>query len=759
MGKVLRRSFLIGTAAIAGGVAFGIYKLRQPYSNPLEGQTAEGEETFNPYLKITRDNKITIMIPRAEMGQGVSTTLTALVAEELDVSMGQVAVEIAPASYAYYNSAMLADGAPLAHYNRKTMAEITRSAMGVAGKVLGLQVTGGSSSIADAYEKLRHAGAAARETLKLAAYKSTGIAVKDMKTEDGMVILPDGKALTYGALAQVAATLDPPADLELRPDSEWKILGKSTPRTDALAKSTGAGIFAIDVDLPDMVYATLRMNPRLGGPMISFDATQAKKVRDVIDVIDLTGPEDEAFGGGFAVIATNTWAAIQGAEAVEVEWGPAAYPADTDGIMKLIDEALKTGEGDEMRNEGDVDLAFADAPRDSIAEARYQVPYLAHATMEPMNATAQLKNGRLDIWVGTQAPTIVRSDCAAEAGVDEEDTFIHSTYLGGGFGRRGEVDFARFTTRVAKTTGGKPVKLVWTREEDMTHDAYRPASMSHWRALLDKEGYPTAIDARIAAPSPVASILKRIYPSLSPMGPDSSITQGAFDQPYTVGDYRVSGIKAAVDIPVGFWRSVGNSYNGFYHESFIDELAARSAIDPLNYRLKLMKDHPTAIGVVNKVAEMSNWSSPKEDGRAKGLAFTLSFGCWVAQVVEVAQTDDGIRITNVWCAADIGQALDPAIVKTQLQSGIVFGLSSAIGQEITFDDGMVDQQNFDSFDAMRMNQCPKIHVELLETAAHRGGAGEPGTPPSIPALANAIFALTGQRIRSMPLSNEVDFHS
>lgn len=759
MGKILRRTFLIGTAAIAGGVAFGAYQLNKTYDNPLETDLAEGETTFNPFLKITKANDITIMIPRAEMGQGVATTLAALVAEELDVEMATIKTEIAPASYAYYNSGMMADGAPLAHYNRTTMANMTRSTMAGLGKVLGLQVTGGSSSIVDAFERMRHAGCAARETLLLAAKDQTGIATSEMKTEAGSVILPDGKKLSYGELAEAAAKLSPPSDMKLRSESEWKILGKSVPRTDVVAKSTGQPIYGIDIELPDMIYATLRMNPRLGGSMKSFDASEAKKVKNVIDVVDLTGPENEAFGGGIAVLATNTWAAFKGAEAIEIEWGDAPYPATTDGIMKVIETALGEGGGDELRNEGDVDLAFADAPRDKMVEAIYQVPYLAHATMEPMNATAQLKDGRLDIWTGTQAPTLVRSDCASEAGVEEENTFVHSSFLGGGFGRRGEVDFARYAARLAKVTKGKPVKLVWSREEDMTHDTYRPAAMSKWRARLDNEGFPVAVDGQIACPSVIGSLMKRTFPSLPIGGPDNTITHGAFDQPYGITDYRVSGIKAPVDIPVGFWRSVGNSYNGFFHETFMDEIAAKSGLDPVEMRLKLMKDFPTAQGAVRKVAEMSSWSAPKQDGRAKGFAFTLSFGCWTAEVVEVVQTDDGIKIENVWCAADVGRALDPAIVKAQLQSAIIYGLSSALGEEITFDDGMVEQTNFDTFDAMRMNQCPNFEIAILETADHMSGIGEPGTPPAIPALGNALHALTGKRLRKMPFSNDVEFFS
>ncbi|MEM1039942.1 MAG: molybdopterin cofactor-binding domain-containing protein [Pseudomonadota bacterium] len=757
MGKILRRTFLISAAAIAGGVAFGAYQLNKTYSNPLEDDLAEGETTFNPFLKLSKDNEITVMIARAEMGQGISTTLAAMVAEELDVDVTSIKTQMAPAAYAYYNSAMLADGAPVAHYDRSTFASFMRVSMGSVGKVLGLQATGGSSSVNDLFDRMREAGCMARETLKAAAAERFNQPVSSLKTENGFVILTDGKQVPYGELAEAAATITPPRDMKLRDASDWKQLGKSQPRLDVIKKVTGAPIFGVDVDLPDMVYATIKMNPRLGGTMVRFDATEAKKLRGVIDVVDITGPENEAFGGGIAVIATNTWAAFQGADAVEVEWGEAPYPANTDAIMAVIETALKTRDGDNLRNDGDVDLVLADASREKVVEATYQVPFLAHATMEPMNATAQFKNGRLDVWTGTQAPTLVRDDCAFEVGIDSQQTFIHTTYLGGGFGRRGEVDFARFAARIAKSTGGKPVKVTWSREEDMTHDTYRPASMSRWRAVLGDDGLPRAIDGRIATPSVIGSLMKRTFPSISPAGPDNTITHGAFDQPYSVDNYRVSGIKAPVDIPVGFWRAVGNSYNGFFHESFMDEIATKTGMDPVELRRKLMVDHPTALNAVNKAAEMSNWTATAAPNTAKGFAFTLSFGCWTAQVVEVEQTDDGIKINKVWCAADIGQAIDPRIVRAQLQSGIVFGLSSAMMEEITFDDGMVEQTNYHTFDAMRMNQCPDMEIVVLEEDSHRGGAGEPGTPPAVAALANAVHKLTGKRIRTLPLSNEVDF--
>ena len=757
MGKILRRTFLVSAAAIAGGVAFGTYMVKKPYENPLEGKTAEGESTFNPFVKVTNDNQVTIIVPRAEMGQGVSTTLAALVAEELDVDIAKINVEHGPASAAYYNAAMLEDGSPFPHYQRGWVADTTRSALGSVGKVLGLQVTGGSSATKDAWMKMREAGCAARETLKLAASERLGVVVDELSTADGHVVFGDTR-LSYGELAEAAARLDPPSGMELKPQSDWKILGKSTPRTDALAKSTGAPIFGIDVRLPDMLFATVKMSPRIGAKMKSFDPAEALKVRDVVDVIDITGPETEKFGGGFAVIATNTWAAFQGAEAVEAEWEDAPYPPTTEALFETLEAAINNPEvTSNVRDDGDANLAFADAPRDRIIEAEYRVPHLAHATMEPMNATAWLRDGKLDVWTGTQAPTIVLGDVASEAGLEKEAVEVHTTYLGGGFGRRGEVDFARYATRVAKATKGKPVQVVWSREEDTTHDTYRPSSIGRFRALLNDDGNPTTLAMKLASPSIIASVMARTFPSLSPAGPDNTMFQGATDQPYGFENYSVDVAKAEIDIPLGFWRSVGHSSNAYFYESFLDEVAIAGGKDPLQMRLDLLKDHPAAVGVLKKVAEMSGWGEQTAPGRGKGLAFHLSFGTWVAEVIEVSVEDDEVTIENVWCAADLGTVLDPAIVSAQMQSGIIYGLSAAMGQEITFDDGMVEQGNFDTYDAMRMNQCPKFEIAVLDNAEHMGGAGEPGTPPAAPALANAIYAATGKRIRQMPLSSEIDF--
>lgn len=754
IGKIARRTFLIGAAAIAGGVAVGYYYYRRPYPNPLEGELADGEATFNPFVKIAADNTITVIAPRAEMGQGIATSLAALVAEELDVPLEAVTVEHGPASWAYYNSAMFAEGGPFAFYDEGMLAEMARSAMGGLGKILGLQGTGGSSSIRDGYDKMRQAGAAARAMLLAAAAARLEVPVAELETRDAAIHhQPSGRSVTYGDVAAAAAKEKPPAEVTLKDRKDWKILGKAQKRVDMDAKVTGAPIFGIDVDLPDMLYGTVRMSPRFGAKAVRSDISLAEKMPGVVKVV----PIDTTYGAGFGVIATNTWAAFRAAEAIDVEWGPAPYPADSAAIGSALHEALDGGTGSALRDDGDVDTAFADAPRERIVEADYEVPYLAHTCMEPMNATARLKDGVLDVWSPNQMPTLTRQLCAGLAGVDQEKVKVHTNYMGGGFGRRGEMDFSMYATLLARETDGRPVKVTWTREEDIRHDVYRPAAAGRFHARLGDDGMPLAVDMRIAAPSIVASVMKRTFPSLSPVGPDKTISEGSHDQPYTIPNYRVSAIPADISIPVGFWRSVGNSYNGFFHECFLDEIAAAGKVDPVEMRRRLMAGYPAAVKVVDKVAAMARWSEPLAAGRAKGFAFTLSFGAWVGEIVQVADTPSGIRIEKMWIAADVGTAIDPGIIEAQLISGAVYGLSSALGQEITFADGIVEQSNFHDYDALRISQCPEFEVAILENFHRMGGVGEIATPPAPAALANAVFALTGKRGRRLPLARDFAF--
>ncbi len=754
LGTITRRTLLFGAAIVAGGAAFGYYRYRKPFANPLEGDLADGEATFNPYVKIASDNTITIIAPRAEMGQGVATTLAALVAEELDVRLDQVRVEHGPASPAYYNSAALEEGAPQPKFDDGFVAESMRGAMGVLAKFLALQFTGGSTSTVDAFEGMRHAGAIAREMLKQAASEKLGVPLTGLATAEGKVTDPaSGRSLTYGELALAAAELDPPADVALRGRSEWKILGKPQMRTDMHAKVTGAPVFGIDVDLPDMLFATVRMNPHLGGRMKGFDAAAAKAMRGVVSVTTIDSP----LGQGIAVIADNSWRAFRAADAVTVEWDRTDLPDTPEAIAAAHDQALSGSDFFTLRSVGDPERVYADAHADRIVAADYSVPYLAHATMEPMNATARLKDGFLDVWAPNQSPSVIQMIARRITGLDADRIRIHTTMMGGGFGRRIEPDFSDYAIRVAMLTEGRPVKVTWSREEDMTHGAYRPAAKARYKALLDADGMPLALTGSVASQSVVAGMAGRIAPAMPMAGPDKALIDGAYNQPYALEHYRIDGRKVDLPIPVGSWRSVGASFNTFMLESFIDEIAAAGGKDPLALRQALLSGSKAGRGVVDKVAEMSGWGTPLPAGKARGIAFALTFSTFVAEVVQVAEIDGAIRIEKVWCAVDPGLVLDPGIFKAQMMSGIVYGLSSAMNQEITFVDGVVSQTNFHDYDAMRIGQCPEIEVEVLENSDWMGGAGEPGTPPSIPALANAVFALTGKRIRDLPMNREVTF--
>jgi isoquinoline 1-oxidoreductase beta subunit len=752
LGKIARRTFLIGAAAIAGGVAVGYWYVSRPYPNPLDDDLAEGEAAFNPYVKISADNTVTVIAPRAEMGQGISTTLAAFVAEELGISLEELTVEHGPTSFAYYNGTMMEESGPFPWFDDSLIASIARDAFATVGKVLGLQATGGSASTRDGFDRMRQAGAATRYVLLAAAADRFDVSPGQLETVGRSVVhKASGQSATFGELAADAAQIAPPSSLKLKEKADWTLLGKPQKRVDMLAKVTGAPIFGVDVTLPDMLFGTVKMNPVFWGKPVSADLSKAEAVKGVVKIVTL----DTTYGHGFGVIAESTWAAFQAAELIEADWGEPAYPTDSAAVDKALSDALST-EGSSGRDDGDVDVAFADAPAERVLEAEYSVPFLAHACMEPMNATARVKDSKLEIWAPNQMPTLVEYLSGAAIGLESADVTAHTTSLGGGFGRR-EMDTTIYAAIMAKAVEGRPVKVIWSREEDIRHDTYRPAAKGRFRARLGEDGLPVALDMRIASPSIIGSVMRRTFPSLSPAGPDGTITQGSHDQPYTIADYRVTGIKTDLGVPVGFWRSVGNSFNGFFHEGFMDEIAAMGGLDPVDLRRKLMTAYPSALKVVDRVAEMAKWGEALPAGTAKGFAFTLSFGSWVGEVVQVKDTPDGIRIEKVWIVADVGTAIDPGIIEAQLISGAIFGLSSAMGQEITLDSGMVEQSNFHDFDAMRINQCPAFEVAILENYHKMGGVGEVGTPPAAPALANAVFALTGKRIRRLPLSSEVGF--
>lgn len=752
LGKMTRRAFLLGSVAVAGGVAFGYYKYKQPYPNPLTDDVPDTEDgaaddavALTPYLLIDQQG-ITIITPRAEMGQGIHTTLAALVAEELDVAWDDIRTLHGPTSNAYYNAALLESGTPFASYDQSTIAKAARGATGVLGKFLGMQITGGSSSSVDAYQKMREAGAAARLVLMEAAAQKWGVTADKLTTADGFVINPKNEEkLSYIELAKAAASIEVPTGVTLKDKSEWRYLGKTMPKKDMAAKCTGTATFGIDIERPDMVYATVVMNPHLGGGMQSFDDSAAKTMRGIQQIIPLEG--------GVAVVADNTWRAFKAAKAITFEWEDAAYPPTTEAMFGKMNEAF-TLEPDATHNdEGHVDAALAESG--NIIDVEYRAPFLAHTTMEPMNATAHLTDDALHIWGGFQGPTSLRDAAAKATGLATSQVHVHVELLGGGFGRRGEVDYGLQAVEIARVLKGTPVKMTWTREEDTRHDVYRPGAIGRFKGVMGSNGVPETVQMKISSPSASRSALARL--GVPAMGPDKMIVEGSSDQPYYIRNYQIIGYAPDIPVPLGFWRSVGASFNGFFHECFLDELAVAGKVDPLQMRLEMTKDFRVANEVLKAVGELSGWDKPMPKGKARGLAMTLSFGSYSAQVIEISETAGGIKIDKVYCVVDPGIALDPGNIEAQMQSGIIYGLSAAVMGEITFEDGVVQQSNFHDYGALKMNQAPAIEVKILENGPVLQGIGEPGTPPSKPALANAVFALTGKRIREYPLNKHVKF--
>ena len=737
---IARRTFLIGSAAIVGGVAFGVYQYRKPAPNPLTA--GPGEAALNPFVFIDQQG-VTLIAPKAEMGQGVRTTWAALIAEELDVELGDIRVLHGPPAKAYYNSMLLTEVIPGKGYDMTPFRHALGEIAGNTGKFLDLQVTGGSTSMRDGFDRMRLAGAAARETLKQAAAERLGVDRDTLETRAGQVIAPDGQRISYSDLAESAARITPP-DAPLRDPKQWRLLGRNQPRLDMVGKVTGTAQFGIDTRIKGMKFATVRINPKLGGGMNSFDATQAVKMPGVDKVIDL--------GRGIAVVATNTWLAIQAAEAVVIDWQDAPYPPDTDAIFARIDKAFDGGPNSTMRNEGDADLMPEGA---TVIEATYRAPFLAHSTMEPMNATAHFTGNALEIWCGNQAPGLVQKACAKEAGLDKAAVTLHTTYLGGGYGRRSEQDFALLATKVAVAMQGTPVQVAWSREEDMRHDFYRPGALARFRGAV-KDGKALLMDGKIAGPSVAQQSMGR-WLGAPAAGPDKAHVDGAFNQPYAIPDYRIRGYLADLDVPVGFWRSVAASFNGFFHETFLDEMAVAAGRDPLEFRLELMhEEHAPSAGTLEAVRDMSGWTGKTPDGVGRGVGYTYSFGTPVAQVIEVVQEEGGIRINKAWIACDVGLALDPGTIEAQMVGGMIYGLSAACFGEITFAEGEVEQFNFPDYDALRMYNTPVTEVRVLEANRYMGGVGEPGTPPAMPALGNALFDLTGKRARELPLNKSFD---
>jgi isoquinoline 1-oxidoreductase beta subunit len=743
--RIARRTFLIGTGAVAAGLAVGTYLYKRDPANPLLKDLADGAAALNPHVRIDADG-ITLITPRADKGQGAYSVQAALIAEELDVAWGQFKVDPGSPSAAYYNGVVVAEGMPIAATSDSFVARTGRGAAEVMGKLMGMQLTGGSSTVADAFDKLRVAGAVARQMLLAAAAQQTGVAVAQLKTADGHVVTPDGKRIPYTALAAVAGKLKAPSEVTLKPASEWRLLGKPMQRLDIVPKSTGTATYGIDLRMPGMVYATVRTNPRRDGGIKRFDAKKAEAAKGVLKIVAITG--------GVGVIADNTWRAFQAAQLLEIEWGAAQYPPTTQAMFQQAADSFAAKRQDSRaKDEGDVEVALKAADPKSVLQAEYRVPYLAHAPLEPMNAVVLLKDGRLDVWTGTQVPGFTAIALAALTGLAEDKIHLHVQIMGGSFGRRLEDDFVRQAVELAKAHQGVPIKMTWTREEDMTHDYPRPLFMARARGLA-ASGQVQAYDLSIASASVSASQFGRLNVPMP--GPDIWIVAGAWDQPFAIPNYRVTGYRVPEMVPVSSWRSVGASANGFLHECFLDELIHATGADPLAERIRLCSHEPSK-RVLQAVGEMSGWGKPLPKGSGRGLAFTLSFGVPVAEVVEVTATPNGIRIDKAFVAAEVGRVLDPVNIEAQLTGGVIWGLSHAMLSELTYADGAAEQTNFHNYPSLRLYQAPQVVAKALQTTGRIKGIGEPGVPPAAPALANAIFAATGQRIRELPLRKHITF--
>ncbi len=745
VGTVTRRTFLIGTAAIAGGVAFGTFMAKRPIDNPLLADLEDGEAAITPYVKIDASG-ITLVTPRADKGQGSYSMQARLIAEELDIDPSAAVITPGLPGPAYYNGAVLEEGVPFPAYDDSAVAETARRFMSVPAKLMSMQMTGGSSTVPDGYHKMRMAGAVARETLKEAAALQTGVPRDQLKTEEGHVLLPDGKRIAYTELAEAASKIEPISDVQLRPKSEWNHLGKAIDRIDMPAKCTGTERYGIDLAMDGMVHAAVRANPGVGAGVESFDASAAESMRGVQKVMPIKN--------GIAVVADNTWRAWRAADALDIEWAAGPYPASTDEIFAQIESVIDNDDHRDhrQRNDGDVDAALEDG---DVFEATYKVPYLAHAPMEPMNAIVLVTDDKCEIWTGTQIPLFVRDHAAAMTGLDKDKVMVYVQPMGGSFGHKLEDTHVQQAVEIAMSLKGTPVKMVWSREEDMTHDYPRPGAIAKGRGKV-LDGKVETFDLSVGQSGLMADWFGRLT-GMSIPGPDATITTGSWDQPFDIPNYRVTGYRAPVMVPVSSWRSVGASGNGFLHDSLLDELIHKAGADPLEERIRLCMHEPSR-KVLEKVGEISGWDGlSMGENRGRGIAFCLSFGVPTAIVTEVTNTDAGIKIDKVFAVVEVGEVLDPVNLEAQVFGGVTFGMAHAMNCETTYENHTAQQNNYHAFEGMRLYQAPEFEVVALTNATKIRGIGEPGVPPAAPSLGNAIFAATGQRIRELPFNKQIDF--
>lgn len=688
---ITRRDFI---KVVSAGGAGLVLAFRLPWEEPDLLAIAQAKPFVpNAWLKIDPQGLVTITVAKSEMGQGVRTSLPMIVAEELEADWTKVKIEQAPAHPDKYGS----------------------------------QGTGGSTSVRRSWDMLRKAGATAREMLIAAAAQQWRVERVSCTAKNGMVLHnASGKKVGYGELAEAAARIPVPESPPLKDPKDFRIIGKRTPRLDTPAKVNGTALFGIDVKVPNMLYATVARSPVFGGKVRSFDASKAKSITGVKDVIQ--------FDGGIAVLANSTWAAIQGREALSITWDEGLFAKQSsESIWKSFEEAAQL-EGTTEMKEGDVTAAMAKAARK--VGAVYRAPFVAHATMEPMNCLADVRSDYCEVWAPTQTPQRAQSEAASILGLPVTKVRVNVTLLGGGFGRRLEADYVTEAVKLSRLAGA-PVKVIWTREDDMQHDFYRPATYNVLTAGLDKDGWPIAWTHRIVG--------------LNSKG----LVVGGSTPPYSIPNLLIDYHIKEMPMPIGAWRSVGYSQNGFVIESFIDELAATAKIDPLKYRRRLLDKNPRLKAALELAASKAGWGRKLPEGRGMGIAAVQSFGSSVAHVVEVSVKKDGqVRVHRVVSAVECGPVVNPDTIEAQIESAIVYGLSAALKDEITIENGRVKQGNFDDYDILHIGEMPKVEVHIVPSKEVLGGIGEPGLPPIAPAVCNAIFAATGKRLRRLPVRSE-----
>jgi len=731
--ELSRRTFLQTGAAVGGGLLLGFTLPPLSPLSPLPPRVGnDGPFAPNAFIRIDRDGRVTLMMHKVEMGQGTYTSMPMLLAEELEVELSQVRLEHAPPNDALY-----------------------------AEPLFGVQETGGSTSVRGNWEPLRRAGAGARALLVAAAAQTWNVDTSSCHATGGVVIHgPTGRTLAYGALVDRAATLSLPGDVPLKHPKDWKLIGTPAKRLDSPDKVNGKAQYGIDVRLPGLKVATVAVCPVFGGKLASVDDSRAKAIPGVHQVVRLAD--------AVAVVAEHMWAAQQGVAALDIRWdeGPNAQLTTADIVRQL--DAASQKPGVVARKDGDVAQAMAGAARK--IEAIYQVPFLAHATMEPVNCTVHVRPDGCDLWVGTQVPTFAQTAAAKVTGLPKDSVLVHNHLLGGGFGRRLEVDFIVRAVEIAKQVAG-PVKVVWTREADIQHDMYRPYYYDRIAAGLDERGTPIAWSHRVTGSSIMARVTSELFPkTLRVMraagwhqlvamvkGLDVDAVEGAAEPPYALPNIRVEYVRQEPpSIPTAFWRGVGPTHNIFVVESFIDELAAATQHDPFQYRRALLDQSPRAKGVLELAALQAGWGRALAPGSGRGISLLHAFGSYIAQVAEVSVSKQGdVRVGRVVCAVDCGTIVNPDTVKAQMESGIIFGISAALWGEITLKNGRVEQHNFNDYRVLRLPEAPVIEVHLVQSTAAPGGVGEPGTSAVMPAVANAIFAATGKRVRKLPVKDQL----